>query len=325
MNHFLFCFIVSLLFSGSLFAQSGQDSGFSARDTLSRHSDSNAVKQTSASLDFQVDSFSKKPEKTEAWQVDIGENFFTSGLNKELLERHPYFGFTAPAVTVTTDKKEFTGKEIMFYTLIGFLLAFALLKRIFPKYLSDLFRLFFRTTLKQRQIREQLIQSLLPSFLFNSLFVLSSALYVDLLLQHYNLNKVGDFWEMFLYCGLAIAAIYLVKFLGIKLSGWVFSAEEATNSYLFIVFVVNKMIGIFLLPFLVLLAFTQGDVYQVSLTISWCGIAALFLYRMVLSYSAVRNQVKVNPFHFLLYFCAFELAPLLLIYKVLLYFFSRTA
>jgi hypothetical protein len=37
------------------------------------------------------------------------------------------------------------------------------------------------------------------------------------------------------------------------------------------------MIGILLLPFLILLAFTQGNVYSASLTFSWVVIAGLLV------------------------------------------------
>jgi hypothetical protein len=100
---------------------------------------------------------------------------------------------------------------------------------------------------------------------------------------------------------------------------------EAANSYIFIVFIVNKMIGILLLPFLIILAFTTGNLYTVGITLSWCLIAGLIVYRFILTYSAIRNQVKVNPFHFFLYLLAFEVAPLLLVYKGLLFYFSQTA
>jgi hypothetical protein len=101
--------------------------------------------------------------------------------------------------------------------------------------------------------------------------------------------------------------------------------QEVADSYIFIVFVVNKMIGILLLPFLVLIAFSVGNIYAVAIPLSWCLVGGLFLYRFILTYTAVRNQVKVNPFHFFLYLCAFEIAPLLLIYKGLLLFFRITA
>ena len=76
--------------------------------------------------------------------------------------------------------------------------------------------------------------------------------------------------------------------------------------------------------FLLILAFALGNVYSGGMTISWCLIAGLFMYRFILTYAAIHNQVKVNPFHFFLYLCAFEIAPLLLIYKGLLLFFHQT-
>ena len=97
--------------------------------------------------------------------------------------------------------------------------------------------------------------------------------------------------------------------------------KDAADSYIFVVFIVNKMAGIYLLPFLILLSFTQGDLYHIFLILSWVGIAILFVYRFILTFGAVHNQIRVNLFHFFLYLCAFEIAPVLLIYKLLLYFF----
>ncbi|MBS1920236.1 MAG: DUF4271 domain-containing protein [Bacteroidetes bacterium] len=323
MSRFFTSIIFLLLFNEGLFAQDRQDTIHTITDTIRHVLDTNTFKQPEKNI-FSADSISKRPEQRGSWHISIGSHFFTKEFNKEILERHPYFGFNTPGITVITNQKKFNGKDFLFYMLIAFLLAFALLKKLFPKYFSDLFRLFFRTTLKQRQIKEQLMQSPLPSLLFNGFFVFSSALYIDFLLQYFNLNNIDDFWKMFLYCGLAVSIVYLIKFIGLKLTGWIFGATEAADSYLFIVFVVNKILGIYLLPFLVLLAFTQGSLYQVSMTLSWCGIGALYLYRLILSYSALRNQVKLNLFHFFLYLCAFEVAPLFLIYKALLFFFNRT-
>lgn len=169
------------------------------------------------------------------------------------------------------------------------------------------------------------MQTPLPSLLLNGFFVLSGGLYVSLLFRHFEVNPVQNFWLLFLYCCTGLSAVYFVKFIFLKIAGWLFNMKEAAYSYIFIVFVINKMIGMLLLPFIALLAFSTGNVYMAGLVISWCLIAGLILYRFILTYASVRNQVKVNPFHFFLYLCAFEIAPLLLIYKALLLFLSRTS
>lgn len=275
------------------------------------------VSQDTLPVNLLSDSVSRKPEANSNWEIDP-----TAPLIDQLLSNHPYFGFASTPVIVHSGLKQFKGKEILFFSLIALLLAFALLRQAFPKYFNDLVRLLFRTTLKQKQIREQLMQTPLPSLLLNMFFVVSGGFYINILLHHFKITPVDNYWLLGFYCTVGLAIIYTVKFVGLKICGWLFNIKGIADTYVFVVFIINKVIGIFLLPFLVLLTFTEGTAYMVALVLSWCGIGLLIIYRFLLTYAAIRNQVRFNPFHFFLYLCAFEIAPLLLIYKALLFFFQ---
>lgn len=318
MNRFLFFILFQFILVALTSAQVISDSSKIQNKNTIIHSDSSTKKDTLLSLPI-TDSVSKRPHKNSGWHLNSDFIFSFRNYNNQVLEHHLYYGFGAAPLDIYSKKVKSNGKESLFYAMILLLLVFGFLKKIFPRYFNDLFRLFFRTTLKQRQIKEQLIQTPLPSLLFNGFFIITAALYIDFILQHFKLIPNDNFWLFFIYCIIGLSAIYFVKFLGLKLSGWVFNRQEATNSYIYIVFVVNKMIGICLLPLVVLLAFTGGEFYSTILIISWCCVGALFIYRIVLSFYAVRNLVKVNLFHFILYLVAFEVVPLLLIYKVLLF------
>jgi hypothetical protein len=272
-----------------------------------------------------TDSVSRMPGQDSGWTINPSITFFHQTLSWQLLQRNPYFGFSSPAISIRPGNRQVKGKEFLFYLLVFLLVIYALIQKAFPKYFTDLFRFFFRTTLKQRQIIEQLMETHLPSLLLNCFFVIIGGLYITFLLKHFMLIPDDKFWLMYLYCVLALSCIYSIKFIGLKISGWLFNMQEVAGSYIFIVFIINKMIGILLIPFIILLAFTNDDIYSFGLALSYCMLAGLIVYRIILTFRAVRNQVKVNPFHFFLYICAFEIAPLLLIYKGLLLFFRITA
>ena len=121
-----------------------------------------------------------------------------------------------------------------------------------------------------------------------------------------------------LYCIVGLTLVYIVKFITLKISGWLFKLSFATDVYTFIVFTTNKIMGIALLPFIILISFTSGTLLQTSVIFSLILVGGLFLYRYFLSYVSLHRQVKINFFHFLLYLLAFEIGPLLLINKVLL-------
>jgi lysylphosphatidylglycerol synthetase-like protein (DUF2156 family) len=240
-----------------------------------------------------------------------------------ILKQHKYIPFTGGALPRRLDEKETSDKDLLFYFLCGLVLYFAIFKLFFGKYLSNLFTLFFRVTMRQQQIREQLLQTPLPSLLLNILFAISAGMYLNLLLFHHHKNLVADFWLNFSYCIGAVSLLYLGKLLILTAMGWIFNVSNATNTYLFIVFLVNKMLGMFLLPFLFILAFPHPVIISGMVTLSYILVIALFFYRFIISYRPVRSEINVGRLHFIIYLCAFEVAPLLLIYKVLLMFLER--
>jgi hypothetical protein len=100
--------------------------------------------------------------------------------------------------------------------------------------------------------------------------------------------------------------------------GWIFNIRRAADTYIFIVFLVNKMLGIFLLPFLAFIIFEPPQTQQVFVTLSLIFVVVMMLYRFFFSFNPLQNEIKWSLFQFFIYLCAFELAPLILIYKVLI-------
>ena len=241
-----------------------------------------------------------------------------------LYRKRLFFSFTDP-VRYTVSEKQWEGKENIFYSIIALLICFALIKNNFSRYLTDVFSSYFRTTIRQKQIKEQLLQSPLPSLLFNSFFVISTAVFLSLLLEHFHPAMQFSFWLLAFYIALGLIILYAGKFVLLKFVGWVFQLTEAVNTYIFVVFSTNKVMGIALLPFSVMLAFSYGLVNEIAVTLSLIVIGLLFVYRYFLSYLSINRTVQINLFHFLLYLCAFEILPLLLINKLLLRFVSEIA
>jgi hypothetical protein len=245
-------------------------------------------------------------------------------LDSSIYNRQPYFSFTNATQRMVT-VKSWEDKDAFFYITIALLIYFALVRNGFGRYTKDLFGLFFRTSLKQRQVKEQLMQVPLPSLLLNILFFLSGGLFIKLVLQYLGLGTGYNFWLLLLYCIAGLALVYIVKFITLKICGWLFRLSDAIDIYTFIVFTANKVIGIVLLPFLILLSFSTGVVQQAAFIISLLMVGALFIYRYFLSYLSVNRQVKINFFHFFLYLLAFEIIPLLLINKVLLQYLGENS
>jgi hypothetical protein len=202
--------------------------------------------------------------------------------------------------------------------ILALALWMGILKSGYQKYYDDLFTVFFRSSLRQHQIREQLLQARLPSLLYNLFFVGSAGTFLYLLAAPYAARLGHPDWELWGIAIGVVALLYAVKFVGLKLSGWVFGMTGAVDTYIFIVFLVNKILGVALLPVVVLLAFAKDPLQSVAATLGVLLVVGMLIYRFIRSYRPVWEEVQMSRFHFFLYLCAFEIAPLLLIYKTML-------
>lgn len=236
---------------------------------------------------------------------------------------NPFFRTKAKPIFLVINERKRTSKDEMFYLLLGLLLFLAFIKLIFSRYFSNIFRLFFQPSFRQKQTREQLQQNNLPSLLLNLFFIFSCGAYVSFLLTYYHVTHLG-FWLLLLYSSLSLLILYAGKYLFLTFAGWVFNVNEAANAYIFAVYLVNKILGVILIPFTLIIAFSSSGIINISITISILLILLLFFYRYFVSYSPVRKEVRVSLLHFFFYVFAFEIMPLLLIYKTLTLYLDKS-
>jgi MFS family permease len=230
---------------------------------------------------------------------------------------HPYYKAMGKSVRLPALLRTPPDTDWIFYFFCVCLLYLALLRMAFPKYFQDLFRVFLNSSLRQKQIREQLIQEPLPSLMLNIFFFFSGGLFLYFLAGYYSYTKAYAPWLALSFCILLLVGVYLGKFLTLRFMGWIFGKQSDAETYMFIVFMVNKMAGLALLPIAIILAFSGASDNQPVITLGIIILAILLVYRMIRAYAAVNNSLKINQLHFLLFVVAFEAVPIMLLYKVL--------
>lgn len=213
-------------------------------------------------------------------------------------------------------------KDALFYFLAAVLLFLGILRASFDRYFGNLLRVFFNTSLRQSQLTDQLLQARLPSLFFNIFFVVISGLFVFLLLNYFG-KATYDQWNILFWCILSVLLIYLVKFAVLIFTGWLTGYTGEAETYVFIVFLINKIIALLLVPLVVIIAFSGKQITHVTVTVSYILIGLMLLLRFFRSYGLLQHKMKVSRLHFMLYIIGIELLPILLIYKGALVIMSK--
>lgn len=209
-------------------------------------------------------------------------------------------------------------KELVFYAMIFLFLGFGILRLSYPRYAADMFRFYFQSTFRVNQIKEQLSHSVLAGALYSMLFFFGAGVYLYLLAGYYKLSFSVSFASLPFISVSVILFVYAFKFLFISFFAWSFEQVKAGRQYLFITFLTNKILGVLLLPFLLVIAFGMEPLQKITITLSVSLILSLFVYRFFRAYQLLQAESQIGLLAYLTFLLAAELAPLLLIYKLLI-------
>lgn len=339
LKKFSFAFIgLFVLSSFTLVRQASQnDTVLLAKDTIAIVQDSVVVKDTLwvkyvpviPKTFIQADawylqSIPRDPKDSSFNVLKLYLNFFTKKQYAYQLYNQKVRSSNANDVLYKIEQKfSLPDKDILFYAVIALIFLYSFLIQIAPQYIAKLFSQFSQSSLRMMQNREQLLQNSLASFIMNIGFVVSFSLMTTLVIFNAHLLPI-NFWEGFFYMCLFFLGLYIGKYICLTIAGYIFNTIELVQTYIFVVFMINKVLGILLIPFIGILAFAKPFLHPFAIWGASLLMVLLLLYRYLFSLTSVRNKLHVSSFHFFLYLCAFEVIPLLILYKLIVQYFGGT-
>jgi len=224
---------------------------------------------------------------------------------------------------------KYGGKEISRFQNIGlgndwlvgvilfsaFLLAAS--KFMFGKYLAKLVESIFNYHTASNLFLEKNINMIKGSALINLLFVVNISLFAVSIINHNLISPVQKYgFKEFCLIFLAILLLYLGKVVVVRSLGYVFKGNNESKEYIFTTFLYNKNLGLFLFPVIIAIPFVQPYAVEWLMYIGVFMILFFFILRIARGLKILFRK-HVSIFYMILYLCALEIFPLLMIYKLL--------
>lgn len=206
----------------------------------------------------------------------------------------------------------------LFYSIVFLFLLFGLIKTYYQHYFDTLIRVLFNTTLKQNQLTDQLEQAKQPSLIFNLLFVVLAGVYTFTLIEFLGDKKldIANIKIKYLLTFILIVGIcYAVKYITLLFVGWLTNLNQEIKSYIFIVFLLNKVLGISLLILLPFIFFGSQTLSSFAVLVSIVAVVLSFLLRYARSFAPLKSKINLNVILFLLFVFCLEVMPLGIIFK----------
>ena len=208
----------------------------------------------------------------------------------------------------------------LFLLLLFVLCVFTYLQTFYRKNFLQIITACFNNNLTNQIVRDENMLVQRASIMLNVTFsiILASLLYLISVHYDWYLAGIGTGFLRFIFLALIVSAAFTVKFLVLRFCGYLFNLEREMATYIFNIFILNNLLAIALLPFIALILFSNvlsaGLLF--AMAISLAGL--VYIYRIGRGVLIALGASHFSPFYLFLYLCALEIAPLLVLIKLVL-------
>ncbi len=209
--------------------------------------------------------------------------------------------------------RNIVSNEIFTILIIIGLVIVAIAKLTAPKRFDDFIIVLGNTRYLKIYSKDQKFFDRFDGLLFSNL-ILSLTVFCFIIYRHITESNQTTMNTMF-KLAFGIGVFILIKVLFERLIGSLFEIDKIIDQYLFQKTSYKNFLGILLLPINALLLFS----FQPTLPIIYGMIILLIIVNIIglnSSFKTHQSLIKNNLFYFILYLCALEIAPYIILYKV---------
>lgn len=204
--------------------------------------------------------------------------------------------------------------------LIFVVIAVTFIKVFYSKILFQLLNAFVNNNTANQIIRDENILVQRASILLSVICYIVLALFVYEVGDYYDYHNslIGHGFARFLFIAFFISLAYSLKMIALKIFGFIINQDKPVASYIFNLFLINNVLGIVLLPILLILTYLDLKNPEYVLYGAISLVILFFLYRIFKGIYIWTSASRYNLFYLFLYICALEIAPLLIIVKIVM-------
>lgn len=203
--------------------------------------------------------------------------------------------------------------DILTLTFIGCLIIVALSKSLFTKRFNEFILLLFNSRHTNQYLKEQRFFDLFEGLLFLN-FIINLGLLLHTYLSNQASNAIPQM-DVFKYA-LLIGLFLILKVLFERLLSSVLDIEPIIDKYIFEKTSFQNFIGLLLLPLNALLIYSLPPNPVILITL----LAILLSIQLFGLFLFIKNNLNVfrkSLFYFILYLCTLEIAPYVVLYKII--------
>ena len=215
--------------------------------------------------------------------------------------------------------RDFQRSKYSWALIIGFFSLFLLLllKTYYQKSLAQVMNTLVNFQLSEKMLREKNIIVRRAFFILNLNYILVFSLFILLILNLADFQFNDNYFISYTIITGGVLLVLLTRLILLFLTGIVFNSVSVISEYIHNIYLINKNLGIILLPLIFAALYTSANISKIIVFTGLVivSIATLFKYIRGLQI-IIKNDIL--KFYSFLYLCTLELLPFVVSCKIII-------
>ena len=205
--------------------------------------------------------------------------------------------------------------------LLGFIFAmlviFAILKNAFSKQLSAIVESFFSNRVLNNINKEDNLFSSWPFLLLFIQFGFILGMFFFLVAQYYDMYQAKHGFKFFFTISITIIVFYALKLVILRFIGYLFNVQKPVGEYISILYLSYFNASLLFIPLVVAFALSPLKYGVIYIALAYLLLGVIFAFQLLRAGITILSNNKFSKIHLILYFCALEICPILVLIKTI--------
>lgn len=213
--------------------------------------------------------------------------------------------------------------HLMFTALIA-IIPITFLFTLFREYFNLAYQNVISGSNLSQSLREYTSKAILPTNIWYIAAVLNLGIFLALALRNSGSSITQNlFYDVLLFIGF-MGALVLLKHIVLHIIAYVFPVQKTIRQYNYLIILFGIVLGVALIPINIGLLYIPDRLVPILLWIGFGLVLASYLVRSLRGLIIGNTLFVSYGFHFLLYICAVEITPVLILVKIAFLFTGKS-
>lgn len=201
--------------------------------------------------------------------------------------------------------------------IIALFLVLAIIRLSYPAQTQVMFQGFYNNRVLAQVSKEDSLFNSWPFIFLYLLFGFTIGMFLFLVSKFTRLGGVTEGINLYVAFSVSVLILFTIKIITVRFLGFLFDISRLVREYVSILYLSYFNAALLFLPVVLIMALSPRTLAKYYIIFAFVMLVGIFILQFLRASGSIFKTYSLSKFYLILYLCALEIGPILILIKVL--------